>query len=115
MKEWQPVKASQSGTAFSHLLFADNLVLFAKADHVNCTTIREVLDVFCGMSGKTISEAKSRVYFSPNVDDATKETLSDVLGLSPLRIFADIWEFLLSIPDHLRKIIILSWIKSSES
>ena len=80
MKEWQPVKASQSGTAFSHLLFADNLVLFAKADHANCTTIREVLDVFCGMSGQTISEAKSRVYFSPNADDATKETLSDVLG-----------------------------------
>ena len=80
MKEWQPVKASESGPTFSHLLFADDLVLFAKANHANCTAIREVLDVFCGVLGQTISEVKSRVYFSPNVDDATKETLSDVLG-----------------------------------
>ena len=31
-KTWQPVKASQSGPEFSHLLFADDLILFAKAD-----------------------------------------------------------------------------------
>jgi len=32
IKLWQPIKASQSRPAFSHLFFADNLVLFAKAD-----------------------------------------------------------------------------------
>ena len=32
MKTWQPVKASQSGPEFSHLFFADDLILFAKAD-----------------------------------------------------------------------------------
>ena len=108
MKEWQPVKASQSGPAFSHLLFADDLVFFAKADHANCAAIREVLDVFCGVSGQTISEAKSRVYFSPNVDDVTKESLCDVLGFASTPILANTWEFLLSIPDHLPKTIILS-------
>ena len=29
---WQPVKVSQSGPAFSHLIFADDIVFFAKAD-----------------------------------------------------------------------------------
>ena len=80
LKEWQPVRASQGGPAFSHLLFANDLVLFAKVDYANGVAIREVLDVFCGVSGQTISEAKSRVFFSPNVDDATKGTLCDVLG-----------------------------------
>ncbi|KAK9984570.1 hypothetical protein SO802_034095 [Lithocarpus litseifolius] len=51
-----------------------------KCKYANCAAIREVLDVFCGVSGQTINEAKSRVYFSPNVDDATKEDLCDVLG-----------------------------------
>ena len=83
MKEWLPVKASQGGLTFSHLLFADDVVLFAKVDYANCAAIREILDVFCGVSGQTISEAKSRVYFSPNLDDATKETLCDVLGFQP--------------------------------
>ena len=55
-------------------------MLFAKADYANGAAIREVLDVFCGVSGQTISEAKSRVFFSPKVDDTTKETLCDVLG-----------------------------------
>ncbi|KAK9994753.1 hypothetical protein SO802_024456 [Lithocarpus litseifolius] len=79
---WQPVKASQSGPAFTHLFFADDLILFAKADGVNCATIREVLDTFCNISGQTVSEAKSRVYFSPNVDRDTREALCDILGFA---------------------------------
>ena len=45
-KQWNPVKALQNGPAFSHLMFADNLVLFARADHFNCSTIRDFLDEF---------------------------------------------------------------------
>ena len=36
---WQPVKVSQSGLAFSHMFFADDLVLFARANAINCSTI----------------------------------------------------------------------------
>ena len=50
-KLWQPVKASSSGPAFSHLFFADDLVLFARADGTNCSTIRDVLDKFCSIYG----------------------------------------------------------------
>ena len=82
VKLWNPVKASQSGPAFSHLLFVDDLVFFAKADYVNCLAIREVLDHFCRVLGQTASDAKSRVYFSPNVDRDTKESLSDILGFT---------------------------------
>lgn len=56
-------------------MFADDVVLFAKVDHVNCLTIRDVLDEFCSRSGQTISEAKSRVFFSPNVDRDLRESL----------------------------------------
>ena len=79
---WHPVKASQSGPAFSHLFFADDLILFAKADGVNSAAIRDVLDTFCSISGQTVSEAKSRVYFSPNVDRDTRESLCDILGFA---------------------------------
>ena len=81
-KLWQPVKASQRGPSFSHLFFADDLILFAKADGVNCSTIRDVLDTFCSIFGQTVSEAKSRVYFSPNVDRDTRESLCDILGFA---------------------------------
>lgn len=79
---WQPVKASQSGLAFSHLFFANDLMLFAKVDGVNYSAIRDVLDLFCSFSGQTVSESKSRVYFSPNLDKDTRESLCDILGFA---------------------------------
>ena len=42
-KLWTLVKASRSGPAFSHLFFADELVLFANADQDNCHTIKAML------------------------------------------------------------------------
>lgn len=71
LKQWNPVRASKGGLAFSYLMFADDLVLFAKTNQKNCATIREVFDSFCSRSGQIVSEANSRVYFSPNVDKET--------------------------------------------
>ena len=84
LKLWQPIKASRSGLAFSHLLFADDLVFFARVDYINCGAIRDVMDEFCSVSGQSISESKSKVYFSPNVDRDTRESLCDILGFSSI-------------------------------
>ena len=79
-KFWTTIKSSISGVAFSHIFFADDLVLFTKADHVNCSTIKDVLDAFCAKSGQSISASKSRVFFSPNVDVDTRESSCDIIG-----------------------------------
>lgn len=79
-KLWNPIKASRSGPAFSHLFFANDLVLFANADSENYVAINSVLQEFCARSGQKVSEAKSRVYFSPNVDLDQREALTDILG-----------------------------------
>ena len=50
-KLWSPVKASRGGPSFSHLFFADDLVLFACADLENCHAINDVLQEFCSRSG----------------------------------------------------------------
>ena len=67
---WTPVKASRGGPAFSHLFFVDDIVLFAKADLINCSTIRDVLDQFC-----------DQLFYSPNVDRDTRESFSDILAI----------------------------------
>lgn len=36
---WTSAKASRGRPTFSHLFFADNLVLFAKIDQTNCSTV----------------------------------------------------------------------------
>ena len=55
-------------------------MLFAKADRKNCIAIKDVLDTFCSLLGQKISEEKSRVFFSPNVEQNVREELSEVLG-----------------------------------
>ena len=79
-KMWCPVKAPRSGHSFSHLFFANDLVLFAKANVKNCSAIREVLDTFCRCSGQTVSDTKSRVCFSPNINQDDKKAFSDILS-----------------------------------
>ena len=47
---WKGIKVSWHGPTFSHIFFADDLVLFAKATKANCLTINKVLDTFCQAS-----------------------------------------------------------------
>ena len=76
---WDPLKVSRFGIAFSHLMFADDLVLFANVDLKNCDSIKDVLDSFCEISGQKVSLAKSQVYFSLNISPHTREELCEVL------------------------------------
>ena len=76
---WDPISASKGGLPFSHLFFADDLVLFAKADVKNCRAIREVLDTFCEISDQKVNVGKSRVFFSPNLDHGCREELCNIL------------------------------------
>ena len=69
-RDWTAVKASQNGPRFSHFFFffADDLLLFAKANTRNNEAILGVLDSFCRISGQKINKGKSRIVFPPNVD-----------------------------------------------
>lgn len=56
-KLWTLVKSSKIGSSFSHMFFVDDLVLFAKVNQVNCSTIKDVLDEFYKKFGQSVNEA----------------------------------------------------------
>ena len=78
---WIPLKASLGNTGISHLIFADALILFAKFIKEAFEAISEVLQVFCFKLGQKVSVDKSRICFSPNVDQVKKEEVCEKLGI----------------------------------
>lgn len=79
---WDKIKASKNGPSFSHVFFADDLMLFAKANAKNCEAIIEVLDTFCKLAGQKLNLAKSRVLFSQNVSRRCKRSICRKLGIN---------------------------------
>ena len=81
-KRWDKVRASRSGLSFSHVFFADNLMLFAKANYKNCEAITKVLEIFCSLARQRVSNTKSKILFSPNVTSRRAKGICRRLGIA---------------------------------
>ena len=86
---WKKIKASRSGPGFSHIFFADDLLLFAKTDERNVEAVVEVLDVFCKLSGLKISKEKSIIFFSPNVSMEDKLDIVNLTEIGEIRFLGN--------------------------
>jgi hypothetical protein len=53
--EWKPMKAGITGPLISHLMFADDLILFAEASAQQLNVVLNILGRFCQMSGQQVS------------------------------------------------------------
>jgi hypothetical protein len=52
-----------------------------KANIVNATSLRQVLDQYCANSGQLVSDGKCSIYFSPNVDVQLKADICTELNI----------------------------------
>ena len=78
---WSGIRTSRDGPTFSHIFFADDLILFAKATKRNCLTIKNTLDKFVSLSGQKIILSKSKIYFSPHTSLDNISTTERELGM----------------------------------
>ncbi|KAK5824504.1 hypothetical protein PVK06_019279 [Gossypium arboreum] len=70
----------RSSHILSRLFFADNLVIFGKADVRRARLIKDLLDTFCGYSGHRVNVQKMNTFFSKGVDENLVRHLCDMLG-----------------------------------
>ena len=65
-QDWKPFKIRGVETEISHLLFADDIILFGEANLNTLTTMKMILENFFSISRQNANDSKSMVYFSPN-------------------------------------------------
>ena len=70
---WKPIQVLRNGPHLSHLFFADDLLLFAKATEDQIRTIMECLNHFCRIYGQKVSLQKSSIFVSHRVDSTVAD------------------------------------------
>ncbi|CAN6676537.1 unnamed protein product [Malus baccata var. baccata] len=75
------IQMSSSGPTVSHILFADDTLIFLKAEEDNCRHLISLIDTYCLASGQQVNKEKSSVYFGANVPVSFAQRLTDILGM----------------------------------
>lgn len=85
MGEWKPIFLSLRGPLLSHLMFADNVTPFSKAELNQIAVIKDCLDWFCTVVGQKVSLSKSIIHYSSNVSSTLAGSLTASLGFQATR------------------------------
>ena len=64
----------------THLFFADDNLLFCKANNQECQSLADILQLYEATSGQKINAKKSSVFFSNNTPKEKKNEMLNILG-----------------------------------
>jgi hypothetical protein len=78
--KWKGIKAGRTGPMISHLMFADDLLLFGEANIEQMNCVMSILNEFCYLSGQKVSIEKTSIMFSKNVKREARDRLQQVSG-----------------------------------
>ncbi|KAA3468965.1 reverse transcriptase [Gossypium australe] len=74
-------KASRKGPEISHLLFADDCIMFGEATENGARIMKDILREHESCSGQCINFNKSIIFYSSNTSSEKREEVSSVLGV----------------------------------
>jgi len=88
------IRIARNCYAISHLLFADDLIIFAKTTSSEACIIKSCLQFYCRCSGQKVNEAKSSILFSKNT---VVSCINSIKGIIPYKVTSSI-AFYLGLP-----------------
>ncbi|CAN1224699.1 Putative ribonuclease H protein At1g65750 [Linum grandiflorum] len=88
---WCPLKICRSGPPLSHLFFADDLLIFGKANLRQAGFMQEALEKFCTASGQRVNVGKSVIFASTGTPLSVK---SDIINKTGFQLSANLGRYL---------------------
>ncbi|XP_021621451.1 uncharacterized protein LOC110621477 [Manihot esculenta] len=82
------LSASRHGPSISHLLFADDSILFTQATMEQENIIQSILHNYSRASGQSVNLAKSTIIFGPNTSPILKQQICSSLSIHNLEVNA---------------------------
>ena len=79
--EWEPIQITNTGPQISHLLFADDALLFIKARNAQIRFVADLFDRFSKASGLKINLSKSRAFYSTGTPQRKITSLTSISGI----------------------------------
>jgi len=73
------IKLERSCNPISHLLFADDLLIFTKATSSKASAIKDCLDLYCQWFGQAVNTTKSSIMFSKNTASSAINSIKEIL------------------------------------
>uniref|UniRef100_A0A803QHY3 Reverse transcriptase domain-containing protein n=1 Tax=Cannabis sativa TaxID=3483 RepID=A0A803QHY3_CANSA len=80
--QFNGISIYRSTPSISHLLFADDSMLFTHVNNVNNNAIKDILATYNKATGQTVNFAKSSILFSPNTSSNDEQNFLTSLQMS---------------------------------
>ncbi|KAF7839244.1 reverse transcriptase [Senna tora] len=74
------IKIARGAPSINHLMYADDILLFFKADKTTCVQVNKMLHQFGELAGLWMNPQKSEVKFSPNITEERGGVLTRLLN-----------------------------------
>ena len=75
------IKITAGAPTLTHLLFADDLIIFAKADTKEAYELMSILNLFSGASGQRINTLKSGLIFGKQVPHQVRSQIGQIFNM----------------------------------
>ena len=86
-KEINDFSICKRGPKLTHLFFADDSLLFCKANSQECGNVLKILVEYEEVLGQKINKEKTSLFFSKSTEADIKEEIKNVLGVNEIRSY----------------------------
>jgi hypothetical protein len=86
------VPTSKKGPTLSHFFFADDSLIFCKANSVEWRRLTKILDKYEAASGQKLNKEKTSIFFSCNTSPEKRMEITQLSGYKPQKAMTSIWD-----------------------